>query len=984
MKQVFSEKQFTILRYTAAPAALCLILFAFTGCSNLFSSLFSDSDDDSSTGSAETAGTAVTVQLSETGSTGRAAYPSITQAAAWTVRAVYGTETVTFSEQSSLTYTGSLAADRTWIITAQGYADTAKTACILYGTKTVTPSSSSGSITISVGQPSGASGTGSVSLSVNTSSLADCTSVAAYIDGSTAASGTFTPSSGSCTIALSGIANGRHTLLLKAYNSSAAEISEYEDTVLYVWADMVTNVWHLADGSTADTLSLATVISLYVSGSSPASLNAGSDTAGNGTLSAPFATLTKALALCTDASASYKLYADGSFTENISTGSVTLSITGLGSTASAVTGLSSAAAPVITTSGTLTLKNLTITNGTGSTGAGICANGTGTLTVTDCTVTANTATTGGGIYIGGGTAVISGTTVSSNTSSGKGGAVYLAAGTLSMDSSTVLTGNSAATYGSALYAAAGTVRYGGGSITGNKSDMYGAVYIAPGASFTDTDGTELDGSNALLDSITENLNLKTGTIYYASGDIVDGTDSWVRITAPADTTLAAASGGSARAELNYSGILNGIAMFGYNSIPTTGTLYLGKTTEADTWPLSAEITAGTTLTLTIQSSSANYIQTLNANASSSATRRVLTSNCTHLKLKHITLTGGYAAGNGGALYIAAGKLTLKAGCTITGNYASYASSSAPGYGGGIYLASGTSLIMDNGTVSDNTAVYSSAATAGGYGGGIYAEDADVTINGGEITGNTARSEASSSFFEGGGGICFYYSTSGKMLTITGGTVSDNTACRGAGILMKESVKDTNLDYASLVFSGGTIKNNTATNAYYCGGGIYTGATTTMTGGSITANKAPNATDSKNPTYAGGGLYIKGTFKLSGGTISGNSSGSGVSKGAVYDGVTVSGLITYGDLELSGDAAFSSSNDIGIGTSTTSPVTFYPIKITGALTQSHAATLTPADYTTTGTTLLTGSYVSTCYSLFTVTSNSGTKYTVDSSGTLQLQ
>jgi hypothetical protein len=118
--------------------------------------------------------------------------------------------------------------------------------------------------------------------------------------------------------------------------------------------------------------------------------------------------------------------------------------------------------------GTLTLKDSTVSNnGSGRTGGGILNWGTATLT--DSTVSGNGARLGGGIY-NTGTLTLKDSTISGN--GGRQGSGILNSGTLTLNKSTV-SGNSGADYGGG-----GIFNY--GTLTLNHSEISGNTAYAPG------------------------------------------------------------------------------------------------------------------------------------------------------------------------------------------------------------------------------------------------------------------------------------------------------------------------------------------------------------------------------------------------------------------------------------------------------------------------------------------------------------------------
>lgn len=212
---------------------------------------------------------------------------------------------------------------------------------------------------------------------------------------------------------------------------------------------------------------------------------------------------------------------------------------------------------------------------------------------------------------------------------------------------------------------------------------------------------------------------------------------------------------------------------------------------------------------------------------------------------------------------------------------------------GVTIASGATFHMEGGTITGFDVT--------GNGGGVRVENrGKLVMTGGEITGNSAS--------DYGGGVFAYNGNTG--LDLTGGTISDNTAPSGGGLAIYETGGVTTV-------GGVTIKNNTADtygggvylakqgtlnlkanikgNSAPRGGGVYlyTGSTTTITGGEISGNQASvygggiftgvsttlTVTDgliSENIAgEMGGGIYIlsdnsnRSTFRMEGGTIDGN-------------------------------------------------------------------------------------------------------------------
>ncbi|GHV92661.1 hypothetical protein AGMMS50268_31640 [Spirochaetia bacterium] len=177
------------------------------------------------------------------------------------------------------------------------------------------------------------------------------------------------------------------------------------------------------------------------------------------------------------------------------------------------------------------------------------------------------------------------------------------------------------------------------------------------------------------------------------------------------------------------------------------------------------------------------------------------------------MNGGAITGNkehnrgGGGVYMASGTFTMNGG-TISGN------TTSGDRGGGVYVASG-SFTMSGGVINENT----SGSLFTGEGGGVYVKGT-FTMSGGTISGNTSRRTL------GGGGGVYVQGT----FTMNGGTISGNTSGKGGGVYVEGT-----FTMREGTISGNTA-DNLAGSGY--GGGVYvTGTSFTMSGGSISGNTA---------------------------------------------------------------------------------------------------------------------------------------------------
>ena len=219
--------------------------------------------------------------------------------------------------------------------------------------------------------------------------------------------------------------------------------------------------------------------------------------------------------------------------------------------------------------------------------------------------------------------------------------------------------------------------------------------------------------------------------------------------------------------------------------------------------------------------------------------------------------------------------------------------SAVDNGGGIFNSSvvqsagGSPLTVTDGTFSNNSAE---------SGGGIFDEGGGgdppnlVRITDSTFSNNDATGNSSSS---GGGG--FY--NRGGTVSMSGSTLSDNTAAQGGGIFANAG---------ALTIMSSTLSGNSATGSSGPGGGLYeNGGTLTVTNSTIAGNSAggvgagidenAGTLEAVNCTIAdntepstnfglGGGLEVGGTATLNNTIIADNTDGSG--PGAPADNVDV--------------------------------------------------------------------------------------------------
>lgn len=186
-------------------------------------------------------------------------------------------------------------------------------------------------------------------------------------------------------------------------------------------------------------------------------------------------------------------------------------------------------------------------------------------------------------------------------------------------------------------------------------------------------------------------------------------------------------------------------------------------------------------------------------------------------------------------------------------------------------------------------------TGGDKGGSIFAESADVNLYGGALTGNSGLKQ--------GGGVSLDCSN----LNLYGGKISGNSAENGGAVYL-------NREPSVLTMSGGTISGNTATGS---GGGVYiyrTGSVCNLSGGIIENN---TASDNGGGIYINSGNYgklnLSGAPVVQGNTVSGKAnnvylpSGRTLTVGAMTDGAAI-GVMTEKVPAVDAPVFFGSANN----------------------------------------------------------------------------
>lgn len=204
---------------------------------------------------------------------------------------------------------------------------------------------------------------------------------------------------------------------------------------------------------------------------------------------------------------------------------------------------------------------------------------------------------------------------------------------------------------------------------------------------------------------------------------------------------------------------------------------------------------------------------------------------------------GMAPGNGGVLHVSGAADIVVSGGTFSNNTAME--------GGALWNNGGTMTITDA-TFTGNTANGSAADTGGGALFGQNGAGGTINVTNSTFDGNQAAGGVSS------GGAIFV--GEGSTLSVSGGSMTNNTANRAGGAIEVRDVASVSLDGVTI---DGNTANTTATGGGGNGGALHvTGAGNVgISNSQITGNIA---------AAEGGGLWNNaGTMTIDGSTISGN-------------------------------------------------------------------------------------------------------------------
>ena len=525
----------------------------------------------------------------------------------------------------------------------------------------------------------------------------------------------------------------------------------------------------------------------------------GNNTTGFGTIEKPYKTIGKAYNMAEDTTTIYVMdnITETSTVSFANDKNITLtSCTKSGSTcptssANTVTRGNSLTGNLFAAqNGTLTLSTITL-DGNNVAADVAMINSRGTLNLNNGTTlkNANCSNDGGAIYIPGGTVNINGATITNNTAA-RGGGIFATRGTINLMSGTFTSNSAPSSTGGAIWTS-GEFNMSGGSITNNSAKEGGGI----------------------------NCTYTTSTGAYCTMSLTGGSITYNH------------SYGTSSSDANGGAIL----INSYNSMVPQVTIN-GTTISYNSASHASGFAGGGAIynrgNLTIQSGTFEYNE---ARTGGGAIQNAYLLTINNVTMNHNT------AGYGGAIHntygntilstepATPGKLVINGG-TYTNNTAT-AANGYEGFGGAISNISGASIDFKGGSITGNSAI---------NGGGIGIASSTVPfeylisntkygkikISGGSINNNTASSN--------GGGIYINSNpTHQHEVTISNtATVNGNTcSVYGGGVYLSSDSK--------LSVTGGSISNNSASS----GGGIYKVGTYSKSGSPTCTNNGQSGLSS---------------------------------------------------------------------------------------------------------------------------------------------
>ncbi len=460
----------------------------------------------------------------------------------------------------------------------------------------------------------------------------------------------------------------------------------------------------------------------------------------------------------------------------------------------------------------------------------------GSLVLEDCNASGNGAgkiTDGFGTYI-----------VLDGVASHYGGGVFVANGASFIMNSGEISGNTAGRCGGGVAVApGGRFVMNGGTITNNSGEYGGAVYIdregvfeMNNGSLTQNSTSQRGGGVSVLGSFTmnggdisNNTSPQAGAgvsllgTFTLNGGTISGNEAQngagVTVVEGGTVTLnngtisgntASRNGGGVHVE-NSTLILNGAVISGNTGSSGGGGVYC------------------------MGSSNFTFLSgQISENRSNSFGGGVMMISGA-MQMDNGSIANNTSANNGGGVYLESNPTLTINGGTVSGNR-------TEAYGGGFSIGQGT-VTLNDGTVSGNSAQRN--------GGGFSIAKGTITLNGGSVVQNTANANGGgfsvgdllvinsgtvehNSAAQNGGGV-YLTGVSGLEgeLELAGGTIRHNTAQDGGGIYLTNGSQSA-FD-STLTMTGGSVVQNTASRV---AGGISTGGTFFLQGeATVTGNTA---------------------------------------------------------------------------------------------------------------------------------------------------
>ena len=456
----------------------------------------------------------------------------------------------------------------------------------------------------------------------------------------------------------------------------------------------------------------------------------------------------------------------------------------------------------------VTIKSLTLQNGSTTAGGAIYMNsGTGgALNLTNMVIKNNSALLGGGVFVGDGNSLtLNSDTFSGNlAASGGGGAVAYYGSSLTINSST-FTSNGSGSDGGAVY---------------YNTDDTGALTLSVAYSTFTNNVCVASGGGIYVDTEVERIHAPqvfTTTEVTTSGLAFTVTHStFTGNTDDGDGGAIALANGNAQAVVSFSHSNftrntadndgGGAYLDDIESLTVTGCNFTGnRSTDADGGGIYARVNSGGFTSISGSS-----------------------------------FTGNSAYSSGGGVYTDATSTLTVTQSTFTGNTA-YNDA-----GGGLFAIGDDegSASITNSTFSGNKAHYTG-------GGAVLHEYEGLTICSSTFTSNTSQSQNTDEDYFGGGGGFLATGDDDGTASITNSTFTGNSAYgSGGGAYLEE--------YTGLTITGSTFKSNMSLDG--AGGGIYVNyeaAKVELADASLVAPVSSGTASICNTTFTGNSAYESG-------------------------------------------------------------------------------------------------------------------------------